>query len=122
MNTLESLADALHDVLKQWCGPELLKTSHGSKTPAVSFEVCKNEQGHIVIRIKVRHGPFGETIHLEERTFYSITYIERDDLEQMVFHSMTWQGSPYHQKSYIERSKKYLIYRWRFHKRMELMG
>ena len=125
MKNIESLVDNLNNVLKEWCAPELLKAnhySHSPKTPAVSFEVCKNEQNHIVIRIKVRHDPFGNTTRVEERTFYSITYIDREGLEQMVFHALTWQGSPYYQKAYIERNKKYLVYRWRFHKRMELMG
>lgn len=112
MKTIEEVSIALKEVLQKWCAPKILEDNYYgiSPSPCVCFEVCRNQEDHILIRIIVRHDPFGTTRHIEERTYYSITYIDTDILVSQFFHALTFKGSPYY------------FYKNHFKKKMELMG
>lgn len=132
MKNVEEVWNGLWTVAEQWCHPSLLDTRrwhHEPQVPSISFEVAQNQERHIVIRIKVRHDPFGQTTHVEERTHLSINYIDMQSLTNQLFSALTWKGSPYHIVAHLQNESKnkkskvkILVYRWRFEKAMEVMG
>jgi hypothetical protein len=111
-SSLESVTTLLRSVVDQWCYPELKKKDYYGDTsePLVTYEVCFNEEKHILIRIKVRYGPFGTERHVTERKHYSVTHITSEELLNQLFHTLTFKGSPFY------------FYKNGFRKYMEVVG
>ena len=94
--TLESLNELLTGVLKEYVHPDWLQTMVlPDRTPCVSFEISQNYEKTIFVRIRVRHGPFLTGIHTTETKYYSITYIDKVGLTNQLFHTLTFDRSPY---------------------------
>lgn len=111
--SLEYLGLVINSVFKEYLSPELLTKIEGgvSKSkPWVSFEVVQDEEGTIFIRMFARHDPFGQALASTQFRYYSITYIDYDKIVSQLFHTLTWDGSPYH------------WYKTHFKKRMEVAG
>lgn len=96
--SLENLRLVVKNVLDQNVDPALLKKAQHlpRKDPMVSFRIIQDQDGTIFIKIKARHGPFGESVHKTKWKYYSITYINWDSIFNQLMNTLTWEGSPYY--------------------------
>ena len=96
--TLENLRLVVKDVMSQYVDPVLItKATHlPRKDPMVSFRIIQDQDGTIFIKMKARHGPFGDSTHRTKFKYYSIVHIDYDSILSQLMHTLTWEGSPYY--------------------------
>jgi hypothetical protein len=115
MKSIEQIRTALLGVLQEWCAPKLLLPNYWSnKTePPITFEVAQNQDGHIIIKMVVRYGPFGDSVRKSKFVYHSFSSFDDDALlVNILLNSLTFQWSPY----YINKRDK------KFFKRLEVLG
>lgn len=125
MKDVEQVIEQMKLLLAEWCKPSLIQPkSHGFEThvPFVSFEVARrsvqNGVNQTVVRVHVRHDPFGYAKHSTERVYNDVEHVSKETLESQLLHSLTWNGSPYY--LFLSSSKK--KGGRQFRKRTEIMG
>jgi len=73
--------------------------------PWFTFEVSQNHERHFFIEMSARYGPFGEGKHTTRCKYLAMEFITPDDIVNQIFHTLTWDHSPYYWNAHEFKKK-----------------